>query len=286
MSLFREALNAFRATAPMAEARASVIQAGTLENPSDPSIFGGSMPASSGVSVTERTAQSIPVVFACDKVIKQDVAKTPIVLKQRLKDGSRQDDINDPLFSILYELPNPVTTAYEFKETMQGFLNLWGNAYAEIERDGRGIIKALWILDPSRMTVDLDPLNRLRYRYRLATGGEKTWIYDPGEPAHPAPSAEQPDGIHGRSPVQVLRESMGIGDRAGPLSKPLLRSGRPPARRAVDVSQKLNDDSARRIRQDFETLTVGEHNWHRVLVLDHDLKPVPLVMPNKRCAVP
>jgi HK97 family phage portal protein len=278
MSLIRAAIDAFHR--PQAEARAIVTQAGTLESPSDPSIFGGSMPASSGVSVTERTAQAIPVVFACDKVIKQDVAKTPIVLKQKLKDGTRVDDVNDPLFPILHELPNPVNTAYEFKETMQGFLNLWGNAYAQIDRDARGIVTALWILDPSRMIVDLDGLNRLRYRYRLASGGEKTWIYDPANPPIFHLRQNALDGIHGRGPVQVLRESMGTAIAQDRFEARFYGQGGHP-RVALSTTQKLNEASARRIRQDFETLTVGEHNWHRVVVLDHDLKPVPLVMPNK-----
>ena len=269
-----------RTHSALTEARAIVTQAGTTEHPSDPSIFGGFTPASSGVSVTERTAESIPVVFACDKVIKQDVAKTPLVLKQKLKDGTRADDVNDPLYSILYELPNPVTTAYEFKETMQGYLNLWGNAYAQIERDARGIVKALWILDPSRMTVDLDGLNRLRYRYRLANATEQVWIYDPANPPifHLRQNAR--DGIHGRGPVTVLRESMGTAIAQERFEARFYGQGGHP-RVALSTSQKLNHDSARRIRQDFETLTVGEHNWHRVVVLDHDLKPVPLVMPNR-----
>jgi len=50
---------------------------------------------------------------------------------------------------------------------------------------------------------------------------------------------------------------------------------------ALSTTQKLTAESARRIRQDYETLTVGEHNWHRPIVMDHDLKPVPFVMPNR-----
>jgi HK97 family phage portal protein len=265
-----------------AERRALVEPAGNLEQPSESFVLGatGGLPSSSGVPVNARTAEGIPVVFSCDKVIKQDIAKTPIKLKRRNADGTRQDDITHPAYHLLHDLANPVMTAYEFKETMQGFLNLWGNAFAEIVRDARNRPVALWPLDPARMTVDLDALNRVRYTYQLATGRPKVWIFDPANPPIFHLRQNSRDGIVGRSPVQVLREAMGMAIAADRYVGRFYGQGGHP-RVALSTSQKLNEASARRIRNDFETLTVGEHNWHRVVVLDHDLKPVPLVMPNR-----
>ncbi len=265
----------------MTERRAIVEPSGSLEQPSSSFVLGtGGVSSSAGVPVTHRTVEGIPTVFACDKVIKQDVAKCPIKVKRRKEDGSRADDTNHPIYSVLHDLANPVMTAYEFKETMQGYLNLWGNAFAEIVRDARNQVVALWPLDSGRMTVDLDPLNRLRYTYRMANGAPKTWIFDPANPPIFHLRQNSLDGITGRSPVQVLREAMGMAIAADRYVGRFYGQGGHP-RVALSTSQKLTDTSARRIRTDFETLTVGEHNWHRVVVLDHDLKPVPLVMPNR-----
>lgn len=262
-----------------AERRAIVISGGTLDQPSDALIAGvGATSASSGVPVTTRTAEGIPTVYACDKVIKQDVAKTPIKLKRRNDDGTRTDDVNHPVYHALHDLFNPTMTAYEGKETMQGFLNLWGRAYAEIIRKPGEV--QLWPLDSARMTVALDSLNRLTYSYQMATGRPKTWIFDPANP--PIFHLKQNTGgrLDGRSPVTVLREAMGVSIAQDRYQGRHYGQGGHP-RVALSTSQKLTTDAARRIRTDFETLTVGEHNWHRVVVLDHDLKPVPLVMPNR-----
>jgi HK97 family phage portal protein len=264
-----------------ADRRAVVIPAGTLEAPTESlSLALGGPPASSGVTVTERTAAGLPVVFACDKIIKQDVAKTPIKLKRRLDDGTRKDDPNHPVYGLLHDLANPVMTAYEFKETMQGFLNLWGNAYAVIERGPGTTPKALWPLDPSRMSVGLDAQNRLQYCYRLSDGKAREWIFDPANPPILHLRQNALDGIHGRGPIQVLRESIGTALAADQYEGRFYGQGGHP-RIALSTPAKLNDASARRVRQDVEQQTVGDHNWHRVLVLDHDLKPVQLAMPHR-----
>ncbi len=249
------------------------------QNPSEPLIQAlGGMPAAAGVAVTERSAEGIPVVFACDRVIKQDVAKTPLKLKRRNADGTRADDPNHPVYFALHELANPTTTAYEFKEQMQGWLNLWGSACAEIIRKRNTV--ELWPLEPWRMQIDIDSLNRLRYAYRMQDGKLKTWIFDPANPPIFHLRQNCQPWYQGRGPVRVLREAMGIALATRQYQARFYGQGGHP-RIALSTSAKLTDGAARRIRNDVETLTVGEHNWHRVLVMDHDLKPVDMVMPHR-----
>ena len=42
---------------------------------------------------------------------------------------------------------------------------LWGNAYAQIIRSGKGEVLALYPLMPEKMTVDRDESGRIFYRY-------------------------------------------------------------------------------------------------------------------------
>lgn len=252
------------------------------QNPSQPllSALGAGVGSTAGVSVNERTASAIPVVFSCDKVIKEDLAKTPIRLMKRGPNGSREPATDHPLYAILHDLANPAMTAYEWKETAQGHLNLWGNHYSEIQRNARNEVIALWPLDPSRMTVDLDGLNRIRYTYRLADGRPKVWIFNPANPPIFHIRQNAVDGIHGRSPIQVLRESLGVAAASSRyIARHFSQGGHPQT--VLSTSKGLNGESARRVQKDFEALTQGEANWHRAVVLDHDLKPVPWTMPHR-----
>lgn len=245
------------------------------------SALGGS-PSASGVTVTEQTAHGLPTIFACDLVIKQDVAKTPIKLKRRMKDGTRQDDVNHPVYVCLHDMPNRAMTPYEFKETMQHSLNLWGNAYAEIvrhETSVNGLKIELWPLEPNRMSVGLNGSGQLIYTYQTPNGPKK-WTFDPVNPPIFHLRQHARGGFVGRSPIQVLRESMGVALARQQYQGRFYGQGGHP-QTILSTSQRLDGESARRIRDDFEQLTVGQGNWHRAVVMDHDLKPVPFVMPHK-----
>ena len=246
------------------------------QNPSQPLIQAlGGAPSLAGVTVTEQSAEGIPAVFSCDKVIKQDVAKVPLKLKRRLADGTRADDPNHPVYHALHDLANPAMTAYEFKEQMQGWLNLWGNAYAEIIRK-RDTVE-LWPLEPWRMTVDIDGLSRLRYRYRMADGTIKTWIFDPANPPifHLRQNARP--WFRGRSPVRVLRDAMGWALASQEAAARFYGQGFMPAG-AVRTTARLDKPAADRVRADLEAILAGKGNFHRVAVFDRGLEWQPITM--------
>ena len=61
--------------------------------------------------------------------------------------------------------PNPEMTSFVFWETLMTHLLLWGNAYAQIIRNGKNEIVALYPLMPNKMSVDRDEDGRLYYTY-------------------------------------------------------------------------------------------------------------------------
>ena len=262
----------------------SIAPASISQDPSRPLISAlGGMPASSGVSVTESIAHGLPTVFACDLVIKQDIAKTPIKLKRRLKDGTREDDQNHPVYIALHDMPNRAMTPYEFKETMQHSLNLWGNAYAEIIRHQssvNGLQIELWPLDPWRMKVYIDDSGRLTYEYALPKGGTKKWIYDPVNPPIFHLRQHTRGGFVGRSPIQVLRESFGVALARQSYQGRFYGQGGHSQMQLV-TPNSLSPEAATKIRQDYEALTRGEDNWHRALLMPFGVEAKPIAMPHR-----
>jgi HK97 family phage portal protein len=59
-------------------------------------------------------------------------------------------------------------TSFVFRETLMTHLLLWGNAYAQIIRNGKGEVVALYPLMPNRMTVDRDEDGQLYYEYQTS----------------------------------------------------------------------------------------------------------------------
>src|SRR3990167_5550113 len=126
---------------------------GISQNPSQSLIeaLGGS-PSLAGVPGRVDSVSGTPAVFACDKVISEDVAKTPIKIKKRNPDGTRADDVNHPVYGLLHDLANPARTAYQSKEPVRPPLNLGGRGSAEIPGTARSEPIALWPLEPARMS--------------------------------------------------------------------------------------------------------------------------------------
>ncbi len=59
-------------------------------------------------------------------------------------------------------------SSFVFRETLMTHLLLWGNAYAQIIRNGKGEVIALYPLMPDRMTVDRDSKGQLYYEYTVS----------------------------------------------------------------------------------------------------------------------
>ena len=114
--------------------------------------------ADSGERVDEKSAMQIATVYACVRLLAETVAGLPLHLyrftDEAEKDKERAKD--HPLYKLLYRQPNPEMTSFSFRETMMTHLLLWGNAYAQIIRDGRNNIMALYPLLPENVEPDRD----------------------------------------------------------------------------------------------------------------------------------
>jgi len=129
-------------------------------------LWGGS---SSGKVVNEKTAMQMTAVYSCVRILSEAIAGLPLFVYKYGDDGSKDKYLDHPLWRVLHDEPNPEMTSFVFRETMMNHLLLTGNAYAQIIRNARGDVVALYPLMPDRMTVDRDSHGRLFYRYRKSS---------------------------------------------------------------------------------------------------------------------
>ena len=116
-------------------------------------FMGGS---TAGKTVTERSAMQMTAVYSCVRILSEAIAGLPLHLYRYGEDGSKQKALDHPLYTLLHDEPNPEMSSFVFRETLMNHLLLWGNAYAQILRNGKGDVIALYPLMPNKMTVDRD----------------------------------------------------------------------------------------------------------------------------------
>lgn len=134
-------------------------------------FFGGS---SAGKNVNERSAMQMTAVYSCVRIIAEAVAGLPLHFYRYKDDGSKEKAIDNHLYHLLHDEPNPEMCSFVFRETLMTHLLLWGNAYAQIIRNGKDEVVALYPLMPNRMSVDRDENGELYYTYTRNSDEPKT----------------------------------------------------------------------------------------------------------------
>ena len=250
---------------PKAEARAIADPAAWWDG-----LAAGGYSTDAGVRVSEASVLANATVYACVRLIAEAVGSLPLKVYRRLPVGGRVEETAHPLFSVLHSLPNPELTAYEMRTAMQGHLLLHGNAYAEVERDERGAVRALWPLRPDRMELTRDAAMRRVYVYTLPTGERVRWVWDPRV------QSESPifhvrglssDGYVGLSVLRVAASVFGLAQAADSFASRFFSKGSKPAG-VLKTAKVLTEETAERVRKSWETANAGLTNAHRVAVLE------------------
>ena len=123
--------------------------------------------SASGKAVNERSAMQITAVYSCVRILSEAVASLPLHL-YKYTDTGTEKATEHLLYFLLHDEPNPEMTSFVFRETLMTHLLLWGNAYAQIIRNGKGEVLALYPLMPDRMNVDRDEHGDIVYEYMVS----------------------------------------------------------------------------------------------------------------------
>lgn len=88
--------------------------------------------------------------FACKTLIARDIAKLKVKLVRRV--GGIWEETDNPAFSPVLRKPNSYQTRNQFWESWMLSKLSRGNAYVLKARDNRRVVRALYVLDPRRVT--------------------------------------------------------------------------------------------------------------------------------------
>jgi HK97 family phage portal protein len=227
-----------------------------------------------GRAVTPNSALQHSAVWACVDLRGKAVAQMPLLAYRRRPDGGKDRAADHYSYRLLRWRANPFLTAFRWKRLMQNWLDLYGNAYAELEVNGRGQTLAIWPWRPDRVRVEVDVETQApRYYYRLKSGVEiqRPWwlmIHLRGLST---------DGIMGVSPVAAHRQRIGLGLAMVDHSAMFFRNGARPLGVLKHPGKVANVE---RLRESWQAAHGGLENAHRVAILEEamDYKEIGLSM--------
>ena len=244
------------------------------------SFFMGS--SSSGKRVNERSAMQMTAVYSCVRSLSEAIANLPLNVYRYNEDGGKEKALNHPLYKLLHDEPNPEMTSFVFRETLMTHLLLWGNAYAQIIRNGKGEVVALYPLMPDRMSVERDNKGILYYKYtKIAEDAqtmEGTTVYlDASDVLH-IPGLGF-DGLVGYSPIAMAKNAIGLAIVAEEYGSKFYANGAAPSG-VLEHPGTIKDPS--KVRDSWNAVFGGSSNSHKVAVLEEGLKYTPIsISPNE-----
>lgn len=232
-------------------------------------------PAAAGIAVNERSALNYSAVFDAVWTISVQMASFPLIHYKRLPNGGKERFTGSQLYELLDDAPNPEMTAPVFRETLQAHALTWGNAYAEIERDGAGRAIALWPITPDRVAVLRDKYTQAIF-YDVSREGSgsdqissENMLHIPGLGF---------DGTMGYSVIAKARESLSLGLATERFGGAFFGNGSTFGG-VLQHPGNVTKDLQQQIREGIDKLHNGPDRAHKFLVLGGGMKYERLGIP-------
>ena len=232
--------------------------------------------STSGKVVTERSAMQMTAVYACVRILSEAIAGLPLHVYRYKEDGGKEKALDHPLYLLLHDEPNPEMSSFVFRETLMTHLLLWGNAYAQIIRNGKGEVVALYPLMPNKMTVGRDTNGQLYYTYQksqdeLPKDNTYTVTLYPSDVLH-IPGLGF-DGLVGYSPIAMAKNAIGLAIATEEYGSKFFANGAAPSG-VLEHPGTIKDPA--RVRESWMSQFGGSANSNKIAVLEEGLKYTPI----------
>ena len=149
---------------------------------------------------TNHTLATNETIFSAVSRLSNSLASLPL----KLLDKNFNHITDHPVADLLANSPNPNMNSFEFLRTMEVLRNTDGNAYALKDYDMRYQVKALWILDPSKVKEVIEATTKELW-YEIQ-GDKGTYYVHNMDMIHVKHIHGY--GYRGISPIDVLRNTI------------------------------------------------------------------------------
>jgi HK97 family phage portal protein len=228
-----------------------------------------------GVAVNQDTALRFMAVYACVRVIAEDLASLPLPVYRRLQPRGKKRAPEHPLYPVLHDQANEEQSSFQWRETMQANVLLTGNAYS-LPTMSNGRVVELWPIMPSRVSIRRNPTTQQLQYIIIPPGTDERRVLNPGQIFHlPGLSL---NGVTGLSPIGYGREAIGLGLAAQEWASGFFARGARPSM-VFEHPGSLSADAHARLKADLDATLTGLSNAQRVALLEEGMTAKAIGVP-------
>lgn len=225
-----------------------------------------------GIDVSAANALTVSAVFACTRVIAEDIGKLPFVVYQQSSDRERERATNSPFWRLIHDRPNSYQTSQQFREYLTASALLRGNGYA-LKTLVNGQVTELLPLHPDNVKPEL--LDNWELVFHV-TGKQGTQTLTRREVFHlPGLTIDGPIGV---SVVQYARQTVGNALGASRHAGTFFGNGMKPSG-VLKHKDKLSSDAQTRLKEQLLDQHGGGKS-NSLLLLEEGMDFSPITMTN------
>ncbi|HEX5215770.1 MAG TPA: phage portal protein [Vicinamibacterales bacterium] len=211
-----------------------------------------------GIVVTPELAFTFSAVYDAVNQISSDVAKLPLNLLKRDKDGGSEQHTASKTYKLLKFRPNPEQTTMVFRRTITAHALTCKGGFAEIERDGMGRPAALWLIEPHRIEAIREKNGPLQWRV------DGTEILPDRDVIHLQGLGY--DGINAYPLITFARQAIGLALAAESFSASFFGNGLQYGG-ILTSDQPWDEEEAGRAKAILEQMVGGPEAAHQLIAL-------------------
>jgi HK97 family phage portal protein len=217
-----------------------------------------------------------PAIYACVTLIASDIAKLRVKLVERNVGGIWQE-VESPAFSPVLRKPNRYQTRIQFWEYWILSKLQRGNAYILKERDERGVVTALYPLDPSRVKPLVSDEGSVFYDLSAdnLSGLEFQVVVPASEIIHDRMNCLF-HPLVGTSPIFAAAIAAMQGLKIQDASSAFFANGAQPSG-VLTAPGEISEETATRLKDTFQKAYTGT-NAGKIIVAGDGLKYEPMMM--------
>ena len=223
--------------------------------------------------VNSSNAQKIADVFACVNLKANTLATIPLKVYQYTEKGKEELRTHN-LYRLLRKEPNPNLTYYEWAKMLSQDLDLRGNHYSQIVKNGLGEIVALYPLKADNVSVAfVNKNNKSEKIYKY--GG----VSIPSDRILHFIDIPDSEGLIGISKITYARNTLEFANNASIHGNQLFKNQATPSGAFTHPGQ-LGDDAFNRLKEDLEKQYIGLEKAGKPLLLEDGLTFTPISVSN------
>ncbi|MED5545776.1 MAG: phage portal protein [Pseudomonadota bacterium] len=222
---------------------------------------------SAGERVTAASVMGLAATWACVNFWAGNIASLPVTIYRAGRNGVPVEDRRHWLYSLLHTSPNYDQSAFDFWEFLSASIELQGNAYAHLRKNGAGLVTSLTPVPPHAMSVRRLPSGDIEY----------AWSDDAG--AHRVTQAEMlhirgplGNALGGVSPIRACAEAFSTAMATNRAASGLFANGARPSGIMIKEGTPLKLDQRTELETLLQEKFMGAANAGRPMLLDGGLK--------------